>query len=130
MISYQLRNENPKNRKTADCTIRALTTATGKPYLEVYKELFEISVKTGYMINTKQVEERFLEAHGFTKYKQPRKYDNTKYKVGEIDSLLFCENAVVVISLANHLTCVYHGTLYDLWDCRRKTISNYYVKYE
>ena len=128
MIDFVKHNENPKGKKTGDCVIRALTTATGKPYLEVYRELFEISVKTGYILNDKRNYEKFLAKHGFEKMKQPRKRDNTKYKVGEIDKLEDIYGETIVISMANHLTCVDLGVLYDLWDCRRKTISNYYIK--
>ena len=45
MIDFFEFNNNPKGKKTGDCVIRALAQASGKPYLEVYKELFDISCK-------------------------------------------------------------------------------------
>lgn len=126
MIAYKNENVNLKNKKTSDCVVRALSKASGKDYKQVAQELFDLYMKYGYMINDKHTYERWLEMNGFIKYKQPRKRDNTKYLVGEIDRLIrLGENAV--ISCANHLTCVAGDSLCDLWDCRKKTIGNYYV---
>lgn len=127
MIKYVNENVNPKNKKTCDCVIRAITKATGKDYYVVYEELYKTSVKSGFMLNEKRVEEKVLEKYGFVKIKQPRHYDdNTKYTIGEIDELI-SKNDIVIISCAHHLTCVKNHTLYDIWDCRNKTIGNYYV---
>lgn len=127
MIAFKNINNNFKNKKTSDCVIRALSGASGKDYKQVAQELFDIYMKTGYMMNDKHCYEKWLESNGFVKMKQPRKYDNSKYLVGEIDRLIrLNENAV--ISCANHLTCVYNDELVDIWDCRKKTIGNYYVK--
>lgn len=120
-------NVNPKNKKTGDCVIRALTSASGKGYYQVSDELYELSKKTGHMLNSKQTYEKWLDANGFVKHKQPRKPDGTKYTVREIKELVGdLEQAVV--SMANHLTSYEHGRIVDTWDCRRKTIGNYYTK--
>lgn len=127
MIKFELRNENPKNKKTTDCVVRALTTATGKDYYEVLKELYELTIKTGYFMNEKRLEDKFLEKNNFVKMKQPKKYDGTKYQIGEIDKLVNKDD-VVIVRCAGHLTIVKGHVLYDLWDCRYKTINNYYIK--
>lgn len=134
MVGFEKRNVNPKNRKTSDCVIRAITAASGKKYETVYKDLIDISFKTGYMIDEKRVYEKLLENYGFVKHKQPRKWDGTKFTIGEIDELIDgvmvdgYDIGSVVISCANHLTAVIDGKVIDLWDCRRKCISNYYTK--
>jgi hypothetical protein len=127
MVNFKNLNENPMDRKTGDCVIRALTSATGMNYNDVYRELFDISLKTGYILNEKRVYEKFLTAHGFTKIKQPKHCDGTKYLIGEID-LLAPRKGICVISCAHHLTCYRNGFVVDTWDCRGKTIGNYYVK--
>lgn len=126
MIKFIEYNNNPKNKKTCDCVVRALALATGRPYVDVYKELFEISLKTGYMLNEKRVEDKFLEQNGFVKHKQPRKSDNTKYTIKEADKI--CTDRIIIVRCAGHLTCIKDGAVYDLWDCRSKCISNYYTK--
>ena len=127
MIDFEKVNINHKNKKTCDCVVRALAGASGKPYNQIAQELFDIWMKTGYHISDKHCYEKWLEQNGFVKMKQPRKWDNTKYLVSEIDELISSED-VVVISVANHLTYVEEDTVFDLWDCRRKTIGNYYIK--
>lgn len=127
MIKYENLNVNPKNKKTTDCVIRALTTATGKSYYDVYEELYRLSIKTGWFMNEARLENKFLEQNGFVKMKQPRKSNNTKYLIGELDKLVD-KNDIVIASCNKHLTVVKNYTLYDLWDCRYKTINSYYVK--
>jgi hypothetical protein len=127
MIEFYKTNINPKNKRTGDCVIRALAGASGKDYKKVAQELFELWMKTGYVFNDKHTYEKWLEQNGFVKMKQPRKLDNTKYLVGEIDELIGSGN-VAVISLASHLTYVEDDAVFDLWDCRKKTIGNYYIK--
>ena len=127
MIKYENLNVNPKNKKTTDCVIRALTTATGKSYYEVYEELYRLSIKTGWFMNEARLENKFLEQNGFVKMKQPRKSNNTKYLIGELDKLVD-KNDIVIASCNHHLTVVKNHTLYDLWDCRYKFINTYYVK--
>lgn len=126
MIEYEFKNVNPKNRKTCDCVIRAITVVSGKPYETVYRDLFEVSLKTGYALDEKRVYEKVLEKYGFCKYSQPKRSDNTKYTIGEFDSV--CKSKIAVISCANHLTAVVDGKLVDIWDCRGKCISNYFTK--
>lgn len=128
MISFTNYNANPHKRKTTDCVVRALTTAAEMKYEDVYKELFDISLKTGYMINEKRVYEQILASHNFVKIKQPKRDDGTKYLIGEID--LLEKNKTIVIRCANHLTCIKDNTVIDIWDCRRKAIGNYYVRKE
>lgn len=127
MVKFELKNVNPKNKKTTDCVIRALTTATGKSYYDVYEELYRLSIKTGWFMNEARLENKFLEQNGFVKMKQPRKSNNTKYLIGELDKLVD-KNDIVIASCNKHLTVVKNYTLYDLWDCRYKTINSYYVK--
>ena len=117
--------KSPKGRKTNDCVVRALSFALKVPYEEVLKELFETQLKTGYCLLDKQCFERVLAAHGFVKMKQPRHTNGTKYLVREIDLLTMKR---CVVSMAHHLTAAEGGFIYDLWDCRNKTIGNYYVK--
>lgn len=126
MVGFVKKNVNPKGKKTGDCVVRALSLALGKPYETIYRELFELSLETGYIVNDKRLEEKYLARQGFCKHKQPKKPNGTKYKIAEIDSL--CREAVIVVSCAHHLTAVMDGEVVDTWDCRAKCISNYYTK--
>ena len=46
-------NINPKNKRTKDCVIRAIATATNSSWEYIYRELAELGIKKGLMINEK-----------------------------------------------------------------------------
>ena len=130
MISYVEKNVNPKGRKTGDCSTRALVGTLGISYEEALKLQTEISLKTYYDPTSKQVMEKVLEKFGYVKRRQPRKGDNTKYKVSEMDRILSKKEMEegVLVTVANHHTCITKGHIQDIWDCGYKTVGNYYVK--
>lgn len=126
MMNYKEVNVNFKNKITTDCVVRAIATATGKDYKEVARELFENYMKTGYAMNDRKNYEKYLEQLGWVKMKQPRKRDNTKYLIGEANMLGL--NEVMILRCAHHLTCRVKNNIVDIWDCRYKTIGNYWIK--
>lgn len=126
MLKYLEKNVNPKNRRTGDCSTRALVSVLGISYDECLKMQTEESLKCYYDPTSKQVMERVLAKFGYVKMKQPRKPDNTKYTVGELDKLL--GNKTALVTVANHHTAVVNGSVVDIWDCRRKSVGNYYIK--
>ena len=73
-------NANPKDKKTGDCVIRAISTATGKSWDDVLDELTEVAHTVKSVPNNKECYEVYLEKNGFIRCKQPRKDDNTKYR--------------------------------------------------
>lgn len=130
MIKYKEKNENPKNRKTGDCSTRALVGCLGISYDEALKLQMKWSLKTYYDPTSKQVMEKVLQEFGYVKMKQPKKCDNKKYTVGEMDQVLTKKQMQegVLITVANHHTCIVNGVVQDIWDCRCKSVGNYYVK--
>ena len=130
MIDYKYVNVNPKGRKTGDCSTRALVGVLGITYEEALKLQCEEAIKSCYGITDKQVMERVLKKFGFIKMKQPRKSNGKKYTVGELYEILTSKQLEegVFVTIANHHTCIKHGYLQDIWDCRYKSVGNYYVK--
>ena len=126
MVELVKENVNPKNRKTGDCTTRALVKLLGISWEEALTKQYEHALKSKYSLYCKQTEELVLADYGFVKMKQPKKADGTKYCVGEIDKLI--GNKPAYITMANHATCYKDGKIVDTWDCRRKKIGNYYIK--
>jgi len=121
---YVFRNENPKGKKTTDCVIRAITTATGKTYEEVARELLEWSLKTGFAFNDKRCYQKYLESLGFKKQKQVKKSSGKWYSISEIAEKI--ENGLV--HATSHLTCIKDGNVYDTWDCSKKKAGMFYVR--
>ena len=126
-FEYKEFNANPKNKKAGDCVIRAISIGLNKDYIEIYKELFETSLKTGYMVNDKKNFEKYLEKQKILKMKMPKRIDNTRYTVKEFVEEIAKPNKTYIINIANHLTVVKNGVLYDIWNCGRKSVGNYWV---
>ena len=130
MVGYTEKNVNPKGRRTGDCSTRALVGTLNIAYDEALKLQTEAALKSYYDPTSKQVMEKVLEQFGYIKRKQPRKWDGTKYTVAEMDEILTRREMQegVLITVANHHTCITGGKVQDIWDCRGKTVGNYYIK--
>ena len=130
MLSYLELNVNPKHRRTGDCAVRALVGTLGIGYDEAIDRCAYWAKKKCYGITDKQTMELVLKEFGYVKMKQPRKADNTKYTVGEMDQILTPKqmDEGVLVTIANHHTCITCGVVQDIWDCRYKSVGNYYVK--
>lgn len=131
MLDYLQFNVNPKGHKTGDCSTRALVGVLDISWEEALKLQMKWALKTCYDPTSKQVMEKVLQEFGYVKMKQPRKIDGKKYTVGEMDKILTKEQMMhgVLVTVANHHTCIVDGHhVQDIWDCRRMTVGNYYVK--
>ena len=131
--TFHYYNANPKGRMTGDCVIRAISTAMERPYNDVYEELFQFSLKNGYMLNDKKCYEKYLESKGWIKNAQPRKKDNTKYTGKE-----FCEEIqthrhwyspyIIAHIGGHHIVAIMFGKVNDTWDSTWGSIGNYWEK--
>lgn len=131
MIPFFNFNVNPKGRKTGDCSTRALVGTLGISYEEALQLQMKWALKTYYDPTSKQVMEKVLNEFGYVKMKQPRHIsDNSKYEVGQLDRILTKKQMEdgVLVTVANHHTCITKGKVQDIWDCRYKCVCNYYVK--
>lgn len=130
-MEFKKFNANPKEwKREGDCVVRAITTATGKKWLEVYKELFEIGYKKCRMPNSQKVYEDYLSKEGWIKQKMPVWYDafakRHRYTVKEL--IEEHPDKRMIISVANHLTFADKGILIDTWNCGSKSVGNYWTK--
>ena len=118
-------NANPKQLRTGDCIIRAISFALNKDYIETYKELVEIGISKCDLINHKRVYELYLKNQGLDKQRMPRK-DNSRYTIEEFINEKAEANKTYIISISKHLTVVVDKVLYDIWNCRSKKVGNYF----
>ena len=127
--TFKFLNENPKGRLTGDCAIRALTTATGYSYESVLWELTRLSLQTGYATTSVQNIDKYLKNHGWTKHKQPRKADNTKYTGKEFCKHLADKNKRYICNIGgHHMVAIVNGKVNDIWDSTNKCVGNYWTK--
>lgn len=124
---FQKTNINPKGWKTGDCVVRAIASANNTSWEVTYQQLCEIGLKKCRMPNDKQTYEALLKQYGWIKQKMPRHGDGTRYTVEELVDTI---RDKMVISVAHHLTYSDGVSLIDTWDCRYKSVGNYWIKEE
>ncbi len=125
--SFTYYNHNPKNKKrAADCVPRAIGGALEITWEEAVKGLTEFSLKHKGVLNEKFIYEAYLKAKGWVKNPMPKKPNGKKYTIKEFQSLK--PKGVYIISVANHLTFIKDGILYDTFNCSKKSVGNYYTK--
>lgn len=123
---FKFYNANPKNRRSDDCVIRAIATATDKSWEEVLQGLFEIALKEKRILSEVECYGKYLVKLGWTKQKQPRKSDNTKFTGREFVTQ-FKGVAIAHIG-GHHIVCIKGGKVWDTWDSTDGCIGNYWVK--
>lgn len=120
-------NINPKNKRTKDCVIRAIATATNKTWEAVYRELTELGIKKGLILNDRNNWKAYLKNLGYEKQNMPRREDRTRYTLEEFCDEIAEDNQIYIVKVANHLTVVKEKNLYDTWNCSRKSVGNYWI---
>lgn len=143
---FRYHNANPKNRLTTDCVIRAICTALDQPWDLTLRELTDLGIKLAHTPTCKDTFGKYLEQKGFSKCKQPRKSDNTKYTGEEwckwlnfnAPSLPQFKNCKAIIANigGQHIVCIKlvdyddqhrHFKIFDTWDSSDGCIGNYWV---
>lgn len=125
--TFHFYNANPKNRRTGDCVVRAIATATGKTWDEVLEGLTATALKHKQMVNDPACFGKYLESLGWTKCSQPRKANGRKYTGQEFHRVIGNRTAVANIG-GHHTTCFINGQAWDTWDCTDGSIGNYWTK--
>ena len=126
-MAYINYNANPKNLKTGDCVIRALSKATGKSWDEVYTELCEIGYKKKRLPNDPKTYKKFLEDYDFILSPAKRNCDGKMLTVEEFTKISDSKR-IYVIHTRKHLTVVINNDIYDTWNTSREKAGKYYFK--
>lgn len=118
-------NANPKGKKVADCSIRAISTAIGKSWQDVYRDMFEHSIKECTVFNDKKFIKKYItNVLGLEMQKQPRFTSGKKLTVS--DFATWYNSGTYIITIANHLTVVKDGVILDTWNCENKCVGNFW----
>lgn len=115
---YKFHNQNPLQLYTDDCTIRAISMAEDKTWDYTYNMLSDLAQEYGTLLNDRNFILEYLDS----KYKRLNEYGLT---VGEIS----CKypNNVLLITMPGHITVSKYGVIYDIFDCRKKTIEYVWI---
>lgn len=110
---YKFHNANARGRFVNDCVVRAISVAEGKSWDESYDELSDIAQDEGNLLD----DVSFVEGYLDRRYRRVPHYSRT---VGEF--LEEYPKGVYLVTMPNHITVVLDGVLYDVFDCRNKTM--------
>ena len=120
-------NNNTKNKKTGDCVIRAIAFATNTEWETTYKDLADLGIKKGLMLNDPKNWRAYLKKLGYDAKKMPKKFNNKRYSLEEFCDRIAEEDKTYIVKIASHLTVVKDKNLYDTWNCSRKYVGNYWI---
>lgn len=124
---WQYHNPNPKGKLVGDCTVRAISTATGKGWMDTYLDLCLFGLLNGDMPSSNAITTAYLKNQGFKRRTIPDSCPDC-YCVGD-----FCKDhpqGTFVIGTGSHLTCCIDSVLWDSWDSRNETPVYYFEKSE
>lgn len=117
---FKYYNSNPNGYEIPDCVIRAIQTALRIPYYKVVELLHRNSLKYNCDELCVMCYENLLdEEFGLEHY-------NGNGKTAKEISEDFC-NDILIMRMNGHLTCSIYGDIYDLWDCSRKEITDFWI---
>ena len=142
---FHYHNSNPKGKVTTDCVVRAVTTVLNQPYEQTLREMAEMTIKTGYMLNENKGIDAYMKSKGWTKCKQPKKYDGTKYTGREFcrtlthptysEELQLTEKSFEIHRVlakigGHHIVAIMSGQIWDTWNSADGSIGIVWVKTE
>lgn len=122
---YKYYNPNPDGRNVGDCTVRAISKATGDTWEETFLLLCMFGLKMHDMPSANAVWGAYLRRIG---YKRHIIDDHGKdiYTVRD-----FCEefpHGVFILAISGHVVCVIDGNYYDTWDSGNETPVYFWKK--
>ena len=120
---FKYHNANPLGRHVNDCTVRAISLATGSSWDETYQELGHFTRLQGIMPDDVVYIDDYL-SHKFNRICCPNK---VKMTVG--DFIKMHPYGVYLITMNGHITCCIDGIVYDTFNpCDRLIWDAYKVK--
>ena len=108
---YRYFNANPLGRKVNDCTVRAISLATGKSWDFIYKILSEFARKEAVMMDNIKYIDKFLDSNFLKVYSH-----NSGYKMTVDEAAKEFNRGVYLITMQNHITCCIDGVIYDTFN--------------
>ena len=110
-------NPNPRHERVGDCTVRALSLATGKPWDEVYLNLCVYGYMMCDMPSSNAVWGQYLNDLGFRR--EIAGNECPLCTVAEFASKN--KTGVCVLGTGTHVICLKGGNYYDTWDSGDET---------
>lgn len=124
-MNYVSYNPNPTGKNVGDCTIRAISKATGKSWGDTYLALAVQGYIDGDMPSANAVWGAYLRSIGYKRHIVPDVCPDC-YCVE--DFARDYPNGTYILALSGHVVCLKDGDLYDSWQSQRETVLYYWEK--
>lgn len=122
---YKPYNPNPARNCVGDCTVRAITKATGKEWKEVYLALSAYGFFLSDMPSANHVWGAYLRSQGFKRHIVDD-HGQDLYTVED-----FCidnPTGTYILAIDGHVVCVENGCYYDSWDSGQEIPMYYWTR--
>lgn len=115
-------NENPLGRRVNDCTVRAISLATGMGWDKTYQQLSEYAQELATMPDDVVYIDGFLE-RSFQKI-----YSKNRYGGSITVEQFVKENpkGIFLITMRGHITCCIDGCIYDTFNPKDRVVWEAY----
>lgn len=124
-MAFKNYNPNPQNNLVIDCTVRAISKATGQSWDETYIGLAVQGYEAKDMPNSNFVWGQYVKKLGFRKSPLPNTCPDC-YSVKQ-----FCRDyprGTFLLATGNHVVTVVDGDYYDTWDSGDEIPVYFWVK--
>lgn len=118
-------NPNPAGKSVGDCTVRAISAATGKSWYEVYTGLSVEGLVLSDMPSANAVWGAYLKKLGYRRQTMPDTCTDC-YSVKEFAAEH--PKGVYILALSGHVVCLIDGDWYDTWDSGAETPLYYWER--
>ena len=131
--NFQYFNNNPKSKgpnKTwnrADCAVRVICVATGLPWVDAYKKMYEYSLEVYDMPNSHIGLEAVMKGFGFVKGENVKPNKGEKWPLVKDIAKKF-KNDIIIASCCGHTVCCKEGKFFDTFDSGDMTVRKYWIK--
>lgn len=125
MSKFKAVNANPQDKNVGDCTVRAISIATGRPWESVYLDLCIQGYTLSDMPSSNAVWGKYLADRGW----QYRRLPDTCPFCYTVED--FCKDhpgGIFIVGTGSHVVCVIDGEYYDAWDSGEKTPLFFFMK--
>ena len=108
---FRYYNANPRHRNVNDCTVRAISLATGRSWDETYSELSDFAQSQAIMPD----EILYIDEYLDRRYRKMSTYsESAPVTVGDFVNIH--NEGIYLITMAGHITCAIDGCIYDTFD--------------
>lgn len=120
-MSYKYYNRHPKELKTKDCVVRALSTAFDTDYNEQRVELNRLKREWGYDIyKSTDFLYRYLNEKGCERI--IIKVCKGQPRVKGSDFCKLFPNGTYILKMLGHFSVCVDGVILDIWDCQYRSV--------